>query len=301
MTTQPFIAVLADRVLIRLAGPDTHHLLDRLVTSDVPKPGSGETRFGALLTPQGKILFDFFLIAKPDDPDALWLDAPAAAKADLIKRLTFYRLRADVAIEDQSEAWCVVVAFGDAPAVSSPGFAYVDPRLDALGWRALVPTEAAEALVTADGRGGDAADYHAHRIALAIPEGGADFAFGDAFPHDAGYDQYGAVNFHKGCFVGQEVVSRMEHRGSARRRVVKVAAADGALEESADVTAGGKPVGTLGTVSGGSSLAILRLDRAGDAAAAGVPILAGDTPVALTRPVWASHDWPDALKEAEDA
>jgi folate-binding protein YgfZ len=170
------------------------------------------------------------------------------------------------------------------------GVAAPDPRLAALGWRVVAPAD--QPPVPHGFASASEANYDAHRIPLGIPEGGIDFAFGDAFPHDADMDQLSGVDFGKGCYVGQEVVSRMEHRGTARRRFV-IAAAEGPLPAAGtEVTAGGKPLGTLGSSAGNTGLALVRLDRAREAIDAGTPILAGDATLTLTLPGWARFGWP---------
>ena len=140
--------------------------------------------------------------------------------------------------------------------------------------------------------------FEAHRIALGVPRGDLDFAYGDAFPHEADMDQLHGVDFQKGCFVGQEVVSRMEHRGGARTRVVPVAYEGFAPDAGAAVTAGEKPVGTFGSSANGRALAMLRLDRAEDALAAGHPLVAGAVTLSLAKPDWARFAFPGEREPA---
>ena len=142
-------------------------------------------------------------------------------------------------------------------------------------------------------------EYEAHRIALGIPQGGIDFSYGDAFPHEADMDQLGGVDFAKGCYVGQEVVSRMEHRGIARTRAVPVRYDGAAPAAGAAVTAAERQVGTMGSAAGGRGLALLRLDRVADALSRGEPLLAGGVPIRLIKPDWARFAFPDAAKAAE--
>src|SRR5262249_48690713 len=138
----------------------------------------------------------------------------------------------------------------------------------------------------------DAAAYEAHRLALGVPRGGFDFIYGDAFPHETDMDQLAGVDFAKGCYVGQEVVSRIEHRGTARKRVVPIAYDGIAPEAGMPVMAGEKQLGTLGSTAGGRGLAMLRLDRVEDALAAGPPLVAGRATIRLGRPDWARFAWP---------
>ncbi|MFL5188615.1 MAG: YgfZ/GcvT domain-containing protein, partial [Microvirga sp.] len=168
------------------------------------------------------------------------------------------------------------------------GLVVEDPRLPALGWRALVAAQDAAEF------GKDPAEaYHAHRISLGVPDGGRDFLFGDAFPHEALMDQLKGVDFDKGCYVGQEVVSRMQHRGTARTRIVPALYEGGfAADVGVEVTAGEKALGTTGTGAQGRGLLMIRLDRAADALRAGEVIRAGGIPVRLEKPSWIGFPFP---------
>jgi folate-binding protein YgfZ len=146
---------------------------------------------------------------------------------------------------------------------------------------------------------GDVAAWHAFRIANGVAESGADYALGDAFPHDVLLDQTDGVGFRKGCYVGQEVVSRMQHRGTARRRVL-IVSGDALPAPGTEVTANGRPIGTLGSTAGGNGLAILRIDRVKDALDAGVPITVGGGAVSVAIPAWATFTYPEQIS-SEDA
>jgi len=249
---------LDDRGVLRVAGPDAAHFLQNIVTNDVEGLEAGALRFAALLTPQGKILFDFLIHRR--SADEFLLDVPADKAAELAKRLAMYRLRAKVEIRDESERLAVTADTQGAP---------LDPRAE-LGARRIVPRDAAP---PADA--GARAAYEARRVALCVPEGGRDFSYGDVFPHDVNMDLLNGVDFGKGCYVGQEVISRMRHRGEIRRRIVRVAALDGSLETGASVVDGELPVGIVGTVAGTQALALVRVDRAEEAERAGRTLSAG--------------------------
>jgi folate-binding protein YgfZ len=176
---------------------------------------------------------------------------------------------------------------GDPPTLDAP--LAPDPRLAALGWRAIVPKAA---IMPAGFATAAQSDYDAHRIAHGVPEGGIDFAFGDAFPHDADMDQLHGIDFTKGCYVGQEVVSRMEHRGTARRRIVVARGVSPLPAPGTAVTAGGRPLGTLMSSVDGTGLALLRLDRTREAMDAGEHATAGDTAIDVSLPDWARFGWP---------
>ena len=290
--SQGRIAELSRRGVVAVRGLDAAKFLNDLVTSDVPE-AAGRAAFGALLTPQGKILFDFIVFR---DGDGFVFDLPKAAVADFVRRLGFYRLRAKVEIADLSNEREVVVAWGGDATPILDGSVAADPRLAALGFRAIVP---AGADMAADYTEASVADYDAHRIALGVPEGGIDFAFGEPYPHDTDMDQLAGVDFAKGCYVGQEVVSRMQHRGTARRRFVRVSAGAALPDIGTPVTADAKAIGTLGSSAGGTGLALVRLDRAKDAIDHGVAIIAGNAALTLTLPNWATFGWP-AGPAAED-
>ncbi len=216
------------------------------------------------MTPQGKILFDMIVVSVLSDSGAAFLlDCAAAQAADLLKRLGFYKLRAKVAIADESAVLAVVALWGAAEAPPDAIVA-ADPRDPRLGRRAILPRAEAAAFGTAE-----APAYEALRIEVVAPKGGVDFAYGDAFPHDANFDLLRGVDFEKGCYVGQEVVSRMKHRGTGRKRVARVRLAADAPTPGTPVLDGALPVGTLGSSSGREALALLRLDRVGEAKAGG--------------------------------
>jgi folate-binding protein YgfZ len=281
------IAVLTSRGVVGVGGPDAGRFLDSVFTSDASKAGAGRAVYGGLLSPQGKILFDFIVFA---EPGGFLIDIRRDLLADFVSRLGFYRLRARVEIAELSAARAVVAAWGGEAPPDLDGPVAPDPRLPSLGYRAVVSSGTANPLGYA---GATEADYHAHRIGLAVPEGGVDFAFGEAYPHDADMDQLGGVDFGKGCYIGQEVVSRMEHRGSARRRIVAVRG--GQLPPAGTVIAAGeRPVGSMGSSADGRGLALVRLDRAREAAEAGVPLMAAGAPVELSIPAWAGFGWPAA-------
>ena len=281
-------AHLGERGVVRVAGEEARLFLDGLVTCDLDRVSPASPRFGALLSPQGKILFDFILVEAPDEIGGGFLLEVARIYApNLVKRLSFYKLRAKVTVEDLSASLAVVAGWGGA-APPDDALVAADPRLPALGWRAIMRAEDAAALGD-----GDRAAYHGHRIALGVPEGGRDFLFNDAFPHEALMDQLHGVDFDKGCYVGQEVVSRMQHRGTARTRLVPIIYLDGFVAEAgAEVTAGERVLGKTGTAANGRGLAMIRLDRAADAIALGETIRAGGLPVRLQRPDWITFPFP---------
>jgi folate-binding protein YgfZ len=292
-------ALLPDRGVVKVAGPDTVKFLNGLVTADIGKVTPQRARYAALLTPQGKIIADFIVAAAEAADGGLFLDCPRALAPALVQRLNFYKLRAKVIVEDLSET-LGVLAIWDGQAGATYGLCYADPRLPELGLRCmLAPHLAGKAAAEFGATLVDADAYEAHRIALGVPSGGLDFAYGDAFPHEIDMDQLAGVDFDKGCFVGQEVVSRIEHRGTARTRVVPVRYDGTAPPPGTPVSAGDKPIGTLGSAARGHALAMLRLDRAAEALAAGEALTAGGIKLRLVKPRWARFAFPGEAKAAE--
>ncbi|MBI3434997.1 MAG: folate-binding protein YgfZ [Proteobacteria bacterium] len=278
-------ALLPDRGVVKVAGDDAPAFLNGLVTSDIGKVAPDRPAYAALLTPQGKIVVDA-IIVRADDGGFL-LDCPRALAAALHAKLNFYKLRAKVAVEDMSAGLAILAAW-DGKGSTRHGLAYGDPRLPALGLRiVLAPDLATAATADLDAAPAQPGDYEAHRIGLAVPHGGVDFQYGDAFPHEADMDQLNGVDFTKGCFVGQEVVSRMEHRGTARKRVVAVTFDGIAPAPGSPILAGESAIGTMGSAVKGRGLALLRLDRAAEALARGQALLADGVALHVVRPDWA--------------
>ena len=270
-------ALLEDRAILRVSGADAPSFLQGLLTNDVERLKPGEACYAALLTPQGKILFDMMVARSPDvDVTTFWLDCAAPQAADLAKRLGFYKLRAKVAVADESAERAVAAFWGGEPGAIEGGLLYADPRDSRLGWRAILPRPIAAAIGTEHVN-----EYEVLRISVVAPKGGVDFAHGDAFPHDANLDLLHGVDFDKGCYVGQEVVSRMKHRGTARRRIVRVKLAGPPPAPGTPVMDRELAVGVLGSSSGREALALLRLDRVEDATAAGRTLSAGGVGLTL--------------------
>ncbi|HVJ77543.1 MAG TPA: folate-binding protein [Hyphomicrobium sp.] len=251
------IARLTDRGVVSVDGGDSEKLLQGLVTNDLQGLRRGEARHAGLLSPQGKILFEFFVVATAS---GYLIDVASSKTGDLVKRLTMYKLRADVAIKDISPDFAVYAVWGagaDALTETRTCLSYKDPRHPGMGNRWLVqapPPPDKQVVELAH------LDYDAHRVHLGVPEGGKDYEFGDAYPHEADFDLFNGVSFTKGCYVGQEIVSRMQNKSVVRKRVVKISATS-PLSPGADVQAGEISVGRVGTVDGMHALALLRLDR----------------------------------------
>lgn len=269
-----YIALLADRGAVSVTGTDAVKLLQGLITNEMGQLDQAPALFAGLLSPQGKILFDFLVVKTGD---GFILDVARDRAGDLAKRLTLYKLRADVAIADVSPSYRIFALWGggDTPADDAvAGMLSVrDPRHEALGFRLIADAQSGFDPATLGAREATAADYHAHRIAIGVPEGGKDYDFGDAYPHEADFDVFHGVSFTKGCFVGQEVVARMQNKTIVRKRVVKVKGAS-ALQPGAEIKLGDVTIGKIGSAAGAEALALLRLDRAAEAEDKGLGLTA---------------------------
>ncbi len=272
------IHLRADRAVFRFSGPDAHKLLNDVVTGHIPA-GGGPAAPWALLSPQGKILAEGLA---GHAEDALWLDVHQSVADDFFKRMKMYRLRAQVTIDDLRETHRVGFVQDEEPSLlhHTDRLGPID-----LGWRVVAPIEATSNWVADD------AAYQAARIAAGIAHQGNDFPANDAFAHDIGLDILDGIDFDKGCYVGQEVVSRMKHRGTARRRPVIVSGI--AAPAGTPVIASGREAGTIGQVVDGTAVAILRLDRITDTAAVTVDGKA----VAVTLPPWATYAFGESVPE----
>lgn len=272
---------LADRHFIRLTGPDHRSFLNNLVTADLDSIAPGCAGVAALLTPQGKILFEFLVYLQPDE---ILLEISATESQALQRRLSMYKLRAAVTITVEEKPG-VTVFWDDA----APEGSFQDLRFKAAGhdvWR------------IAGNHGGDGLTaYDELRITHGIAEAGRDYALQDAFPHDVLLDLNGGVSFKKGCYVGQEVVSRMHHRKTARRRVVIVTAETPLPASGTELRANERPLGTLGTVKGRTGLAIVRIDRVGEALENGSTILADTVAASVHLPAWTGLEFPTTAED----
>ncbi len=270
ITSCIMIALLDDRSVIALAGADARSLLQGLVTNDMEQLSPASALYAALLTPQGKILFDFLMV---EGDGAVLLDCPQSRAEMLVRRLTLYRLRAKVEIELRPQLKVLAAWQGE----TLPGISFADPRLPQLGIRSVVA--AAEVPAGA----GPAGPYHSHRRGLGVPEG-EDFGSDAIFALDGDLEQLHAVSFTKGCYVGQELTARMKHRGTARKRLLAVSAPADLPPAGTAVTAGEKSIGEITSVNGHEGFALIRLDRLEEAS--GAPLSAGGVELRLAKPAW---------------
>jgi folate-binding protein YgfZ len=264
------IACLPTRGVIGIEGPDRVAYLQGLVSNDVTRAKPGRAVWSALLTPQGRYLAEFFIL---DGDGTLLLDAPRAAVPDLIRRLSRFRLRSQVALRDRSDEFAVHAAWGGAP--EAPGaIVAADPRLPEAGYRIVAPAPLAEAA--------DETAYRAHRLALGLPDHD-DLEPEKTLLMEAGFGELHGIDWDKGCYMGQELTARTRYRGLVKRRLIPIdAAAD--LPAAGTITAGEREVGTLRTSLGRRGLALLRLDALSTPLNLGGIALTPDIPSWMTLP-----------------
>jgi tRNA-modifying protein YgfZ len=261
---------LSDRAVIALEGAEARPFLQGLITNDLNRLAPGNGLYAALLTPQGKILFDF-LVAEGDG--AVLLDCSAAAAEALVKRLTLYRLRAKIGIAIRPQL-AVYAGLSGRPAERAVTFA--DPRLAALGPRSIGAVAEMPDYV------GGPAPYHSERLMLGVPEG-VDFGNGEIFALDAGLEELHGVAFDKGCYVGQELTARMKHRGTAKKRILAIRA-DRALPPAGEkLMAGDLEIGEILSTYGLDGFALMRLDRLEQTKAS---LMAANIPLTVKIPPW---------------
>jgi folate-binding protein YgfZ len=273
-------AFLDDRAVLAISGPQARDFLQGLVTNDVVNglaPGIG--LYTALLSPQGKILFDFFVT---EGDGALLLDVAHDTGDALLKKLKMYRLRTKIEIEtrEQLGVYADLQGHNRPSSYADRAVTFADPRLvdskgAVLGKRSIGAR--AEMPANLPGPRG----YHEHRLALGVPEGG-DFGFEKIFALDAGLEELNGVSFSKGCYIGQELTSRMKHRATSRKRILSVTG-EAPLPASGPVAKGGTEIGELIATHGNTAFALVRLDRMEEASG---DVTAAQIPVALHKPAW---------------
>ncbi|MEG9884638.1 MAG: folate-binding protein [Hyphomicrobiales bacterium] len=291
-----YLSQLRNRTIIALGGEEATAFLQRLLTVDMNAITHDHVGYGALLTPQGKILFDVFILKTQN---RILLDCARRHKNDVIKRLSLYKLRAKVEIEDRSDDDAVAALWGDGGTLKmaektgamsqiGPIWTYRDPRSLDAGIRFVVPRGGIDRLAdTFTAEFADESTYKHHRITLGLADMGEDVDRATLFPHEANFDQFGGVDFTKGCYIGQEVVSRMQHRATIRKRIVPVRFDGMVPADDSDIAAGGTIVGQLLCAVESHGLALLRLDRVAKAFAASESLTIQNTVLKMKRPTWA--------------
>jgi folate-binding protein YgfZ len=258
-------AVLNDRAIIAVSGPEAQTFLQGLITNDVNNLTSEALLYAALLTPQGKVLFDFLLCEREG---TILLDCARVTAEALEKRLSMYRLRAKVDIASRGDL--AVIASWNGGTEGQ----WRDPRVAGLGHRSI----------GMDDTEGASDAYTAHRLDLGVPEG-RDFGQDEMFALDADLDELNGVSFDKGCYVGQELTARMKHRGTARKKLLPIEAAAGGLPAPGSrISANGSDLGTITSIYKNRGFALIRLDRLAEAQDA--PLESEGAPVVVKKPSW---------------
>ena len=280
--------MLADRAILAISGPDRVGFLQGLVSNDVAKVGPECALYAALLTAQGKYLHDFMLVERDE---TIWLDGEAARLADLKRRLTMYRLRAKVSLDERPDLE-VAAVFGGTPLglpaetgsalALGDGMAFVDPRLAPLGARVILPRNAIQATLAAAGAvETDFAEYDRLRLGLGIPDGSRDLVLDKSILLESGFDELHGVDWNKGCYIGQELTARTKYRGLIKKRLFPVQIDGLAPEPGAIVMLDGREAGEMRSSRDGAGLALLRLEAIGKAS-----LTAGDTEIRPVTPNW---------------
>ncbi|KJE36021.1 aminomethyltransferase [Thalassospira sp. HJ] len=295
--SETFYALLPDRAVIRVSGPDRVSFLQGLVSNNIETISPEKSGYGALLTPQGKFLFDFFVYHQ--DEDSLLIECErgenGARAAELFKKLRMYKLRAKAELTDVSDSYDVVAVFGKdalsslslkatpgATAHMADGIKAVDPRLAEMGARVLLPKNALAEMGAIGAQESDVETYHQMRVSLGIPNGSEEMEVEKSILLESGFEELGGVDFKKGCYMGQELTARTKYRGLVRKRLLPVKIDGPAPNAGTPIMNGDKEAGIIRSVHGDFGLALIRLERIeGDA-----ELFAGDAKITVSVPDW---------------
>ncbi|MBC06409.1 folate-binding protein [Thalassospira sp.] len=295
--SETFYALLPDRAVIRVSGPDRVSFLQGLVSNNIETISPEKSGYGALLTPQGKFLFDFFVYHQ--DEDSLLIECERGENgeraAELFKKLRMYKLRAKAELSDISDSYNVMAVFGKdalsslslaatpgSTAHMADGIKAVDPRLAEMGARVLLPKNALAEMGAIGAQESDVETYHQMRVSLGIPNGSEEMEVEKSILLESGFEELGGVDFKKGCYMGQELTARTKYRGLVRKRLLPVKIDGPAPSVGTPIMNGDKEAGIIRSVHGDFGLALIRLERIeGDA-----ELLAGDAKVTVSVPDW---------------
>jgi tRNA-modifying protein YgfZ len=295
--SHPRYAILEDRALLAVAGEEARSFLQGLISNDIEKATESQAIYAALLTPQGKFLFDFLIVGHGD---RLLFDAEAGRRAELKKRLTFYKLRSKATIVEENRL-AVVAAFGadalqrlglaTAAGSAKPfagGVAMTDPRLASLGTRLLLPPDRVAELEALGFARAEPAEYDRWRLSLGVPDGSRDLEIEKSFLLECNFEELNGVDFDKGCYVGQELTARTKYRGVVRKRLMRVDV-DGPLPApGTPILLDGTEAGEMRSGRDGVGLALIRLEHWEKARSAGTPLTASGATVTPVKPDWAA-------------
>ncbi|BDW97104.1 glycine cleavage system protein T [Thalassospira tepidiphila] len=295
--SETFYALLPDRAVIRVSGPDRVSFLQGLVSNNIETISAEKSGYGALLTPQGKFLFDFFVYHQ--DEDSLLIECERGENgeraAELFKKLRMYKLRAKAELSDVTDSYDVIAVFGKdalsalsldatpgATAHMADGIKAVDPRLAEMGARVLLPKNALTEMAAIGAEESDIETYHQMRVSLGIPNGSEELEIEKSILLENGFEELGGVDFKKGCYMGQELTARTKYRGLVRKRLLPIKIDGPAPDAGTPIMNGDKEAGIIRSVHGDHGLAMIRLERVeGDA-----ELSAGDAKITVSVPDW---------------
>ena len=300
--TMPTFVRMPARGVLGVGGPDAREFLQNLVSNDIQRLDGSHALYALLLTAQGKFLFDFFLAEATSAPPGVSIvaDCEGPRAADLLRRLTLYRLHANVTLADVGQHYAVAAVFGgdaaariglhaDAGSAArfANGVAFVDPRMPELGARVIAPaTELEAALAGAGLRLGAPDAYERLRLALGVPDGSRDLLVDKTFPLEGGLDDLHAIDYDKGCYVGQELTARTHYRGTIRKRLFRVDVEGPLPAPGTEITFGGVAAGEMRSGAGARGIAMLRLEHVDEAERTSAPFAAGGSTLRAVRPPW---------------
>jgi folate-binding protein YgfZ len=297
---QKSFVLLDERGVVRVSGPDARSFLQGLVTNDVNRAVFGRVLYAALLTPQGRYLHDFFIVALPDEGgESLYLDCERKRTADLVARLTTYKLRSKVTIEDATNRFRVIALLGDGPHDSEAlhgfegrggpfagGVCYVDPRYAGVGARALLPATGLDELMESGFVQQEPEYYERLRIYYGLPDGSRDLPVEKALPLENNFDHLNAIDWQKGCYVGQELTARTHYRALVRKRMLPVEIEGELPPFGAPVMDADRAIGEMRSSFDGYGIAFLRMEDLDSAVAAERPLTAGTATLKVLHPGW---------------
>ncbi|BDW90043.1 YgfZ/GcvT domain-containing protein [Thalassospira tepidiphila] len=295
--SETFYALLPDRAVIRVSGPDRVSFLQGLVSNNIETISAEKSGYGALLTPQGKFLFDFFVYHQ--DEDSLLIECERGENgeraAELFKKLRMYKLRAKAELTDVTDSYDVIAVFGKdalsalsldvtpgATAHMADGIKAVDPRLAEMGARVLLPKNALTEMAAIGAEESDIETYHEMRVSLGIPNGSEELEVEKSILLENGFEELGGVDFKKGCYMGQELTARTKYRGLVRKRLLPIKIDGPSPDAGTPIMNGDKEAGIIRSVHGDHGLAMIRLERVeGDA-----ELRAGEAKITVSVPDW---------------
>jgi folate-binding protein YgfZ len=289
-------AHLTDRGIISVSGPDSRDYLQGLISNDITQVSSDKAIYAALLTPQGKYLFDFFISQLGEK---LLIECEKSRTSELMKRLRMYKLRANADLLDETEDYSILALWGDSVREAmglnkmglgsakekSGGVQMIDPRLEAVGGRIIIPINAAAIEIKLIGAGlASLSDYDLHRLKLGLPNASRDMVIDKAILIESGFDELNGIDWNKGCYMGQELTARTKYRGLVKKRLVSITIEGATPKPGTPIMVGDKSVGEMRSSNGKSGIALLRLDQLENDA---TNYICGQAILSPSKPEWA--------------